>query len=353
MTGIRADANDQIASGHIMRCMTIARALEEQGEQVVFFTADDYGGEMLRQEGFAYYCLNVSWEKKDEELEDFLTLLNRTGCHRLLVDSYQATDSYLIRLRQVLPVAYIDDMFERIFPVDLLINYNGYYTLFPYQKVYPSETRLLLGPSYVPLRKEFCRNKKENVKTEARVLLSCGGGDQFNMLTSVLRKAGEYEELSGVVFHTVVGRFNRNEEELRSLEMENKGIVLHFDVRNMAELMSRCDLAVSAAGTMLYELCAMKLPTIFFSCADNQQYDRDYYDREGIMIYAGDVRTEKEQCASRICRGLIRLIEEPELRARLREGAGGVTDGRGAERIAKELLLMNIRTDEPIQPGKL
>ena len=37
---IRADANSQIASGHIMRCLTIAGALRRKDHQVTFLISD-------------------------------------------------------------------------------------------------------------------------------------------------------------------------------------------------------------------------------------------------------------------------------------------------------------------------
>ena len=38
---IRADGNEKIGMGHIMRCLTVADALRKQGEEVLFLTADE------------------------------------------------------------------------------------------------------------------------------------------------------------------------------------------------------------------------------------------------------------------------------------------------------------------------
>ena len=41
MIWIRADANREIGTGHVMRCLSIAAALKQKGEQVCFLTADE------------------------------------------------------------------------------------------------------------------------------------------------------------------------------------------------------------------------------------------------------------------------------------------------------------------------
>ena len=47
MIGIRCDANSIIASGHMMRCLTVAKELVRQGESVTFFMADEESGRLF------------------------------------------------------------------------------------------------------------------------------------------------------------------------------------------------------------------------------------------------------------------------------------------------------------------
>ena len=154
-TGIRADANDTIGAGHIMRCITIARQLRKLGQETVFFTADASGHPLLEEAGMDYVNLESRWDCMEEECEELLRQLEQTGCDRLLVDSYQVTEAYFESLGKQYPVIYLDDCFEGVYPVDLLINYNAFHSRFPYQESYGEETQLLLGTAYVPLREEF------------------------------------------------------------------------------------------------------------------------------------------------------------------------------------------------------
>lgn len=350
MIGIRADANEVIATGHIMRCITIAKQLKKRGEQVLFFLADDYACPLLRQEGMDYVCLYTDWKRMESELPALLSQLSLYNCDKVLVDSYQADVCYLAALREVCRVIYIDDMFAAVYPVDLLINYNAYYTQFPYEETYGAENRkkteLLLGTAYVPLRAEFSDERRGTGKTETgesggavkNILVSCGGGDICDALSGILTHAMQREKLHDIVFHTVVGRFNRNADRLEELAGMHSRIKLHADVKNMAGLMERCDAAVSAAGTVLYELCAMQVPTVFFVCADNQKYDSDFFAQGERMLFAGDVRSDRESCFLKICEGLERLTEDKLLRSSMKKKLRMVTDGSGAARIAEAIL---------------
>ena len=371
MIGIRADANDTVATGHIMRCITIAKKLIAAGSRVLFFTADEYASDMLEQAGMQYVCLHTRWDDMEQELPLLREKLRQAGCDKLLVDSYQVTARYFEGLRDLCRLVYIDDCFEQIYPVDMIINYNAYHVRFPYEEAYAGKAGLLLGTSYVPLREEFgdgggmsgglhhnvatgagcCDDRSEEAADFAdrgevqrdtdgkvHVLLSSGGGDLYNAMAGILRTAVQDEILQKVTFHTVVGGFNRNAEELRELAEKNPNIRLHERVDHMAQLMGACQAAVSAAGTMLFELSAMQTPAVFFVSADNQQYDHEFFAQDGRMLYAGDIREDREGCIRNLCRQLRLLLENEDMRDNMKRKLREVTDGNGAQRIAEELL---------------
>lgn len=350
VTGIRADANEEIGMGHIMRCMTIAKQLRKLGQKVIFFIADHYSCSLLEQAGMEYRCLDVSWEDMEGETDRLREELESVGCGSLLVDSYRVTRKYFDKIRDICQITYIDDCFEDIYPVDMIVNYNAYHVRFPYEEAYRGRAKLLLGTEYVPLREEFqegCQGggsmawKKAGEYTpregKCQVLLSSGGGDICDALYGILSGLEREAALDEMIFHVVVGRFHPNKKKLEELAEKNKNIKLHDHVNHMAELMGQCDMAVSAAGTMLFELCAMRVPTVFFVCADNQQYDSEFFGQKERMLFAGDIRQDREECLRRIYAGLKTLMEDGAMRERMKEALGRVTDGRGAERIAAQI----------------
>lgn len=355
VVGIRADANDTVATGHIMRCITIAEALRSKGYRTVFFTADKEAREMLSQAGMEQICLHTKWNRMEEETAGLRELLLRENVGTLLVDSYQATPAYLEALHDLVKLAYLDDCFEEVYPVDLLINYNAYHIRFPYEKVYGGGTRLLLGTAYVPLREEFAwaadetlreefaqkagknRRKEQAERKKFSVLLASGGGDREDALRGILEKAVERTALQDVTFHVAAGAYHPKGEELDAFAAEHPNVRVYRPCQDVAGLMRECDAAASAAGTMLFELSAVQVPTVFFQTADNQRYDREFFAKEERMLDAGDIRRDREACLAAVCDGLERLLRDEKLRMRMRERLSLVTDGRGAGRIAEEI----------------
>ena len=336
--GIRADANETVATGHIMRCITIAEQIKKMGGQVLFITADGQAEDLLARAGMEHVCLQTRWDHMEEEMPVLREILKLAGIKTLLVDSYQATPAYFEELRPFVKLVCMDDCFAHVFPVDALINYNAYHIRFPYRETYGGRTRLLLGTDYVPLREEFSVTQIGNApsgKKEFSVLLSSGGGDAQNAILGVLQRAMQTEELKSFVFHVVVGVYHPQGDAIEAFAGNYENVKVYRPCSDMAGLMADCDIAVSAAGTMLFELCAMRVPTVFFQSADNQRYDRDFFGAGERMLFAGDITQDRDACIDRICEGLKRLAADGTLRERMRENLSRVTDGRGDYGIVK------------------
>lgn len=351
MIGIRADANNIIATGHVMRCLTIASELRKLGEEVVFFTADHEADALLDGTDVRHVCLDSDWEDLESELEVFIEQLQVRGISTLLVDSYRATYDYLKALSRVCHTAYIDDLHEGVYPVDILINYNGYQDIFDYKSDYKDmrgfgseSTKLLLGCRYSPLREQFA-NAWPTHGNGRQVLLAAGGGDICGLMAGVLEKAelSDDELIRNISWHVVVGRYIEDEKSLMDLADRMDNVTIHKSVSDMAGLMGNCDYAVSASGTMLTECAVMGLPTVYVMTADNQRYDVDYWNRYEAFVFGGDISGEldKEKKSAIftdiLCklRGFMQSSEEIDM---LREELHQITDGKGARYIAEELI---------------
>ena len=102
----------------------------------------------------------------------------------------------------------------------------------------------------------------------------------------------------------------------------------------MASLMSECDLALSAGGTTLYELCAVGIPSISFATADNQLNAADTFAKKHIIPYAGDIRFSSDDVLDNITAFLYENFHSNKMRQESSRCMRDFIDGNGSARIA-------------------
>ncbi len=345
---IRADGNERIGAGHLMRCLTIAGELARLGrrERILFVCADDGSAKLAGQYGFEAAVLGTDYRDMESELP---VLEGIFGEYRdgqgdagpvILVDSYYVTDRYLERLRRFGTIALMDDLGQRKYPVDVVINYNAPAEPEHYRRLYPgTDTGLLVGSAYIPVREQFLHRDYRVRETVQTVLITAGGGDGGNLAWKLLRALydGERE------YHLVSGQFNPHFQTLKQMEEAHGNIHIHCNVKDMAGLMAAADLAVTAGGSTVYELAVLGVPFICFSCAGNQEPLTEYIGRRDIAGFAGAYHKNAGETLERMAALFGSLSADAGLRRRFHEREKAMVDGMGAARLAAALAGMSGR----------
>ena len=334
MICIRVDGNPKIGSGHVMRCITIAEELKKQNYPFIFLLADHESEKLIREKHFAYEIMNTDYQNMDAELEKVEFFLNKYDVKLMLIDSYKVTHNYLEQLQIFVKLAYIDDMFLVDHAIDMLVNYNIYASKEKYNKI----QKQLLGTRYTPLRKEFQNIQYDVRETVRNILITTGGGDQYNLAEKIVKKLVEINDNMDCQFHIVAGSFHQNIDALLELEKNQTNIKIHRDVKNMSELMQSCDVAISAGGTTMFELCAVGIPIICFSFVDNQERAQQHFIKEEVALNGGNYLIEKHEIVNRIFEQVVFLKNNYDLRIKMSQKAKHLVDGFGASRIAEELV---------------
>lgn len=341
---IRTDGNTQIGAGHIMRCISIAQALKNRGKVTIFITADEESARLISSKGFGTLTLKTQYNDMDAELETLLPILNENEIQSLLIDSYSVTDDYMRKVGERVKTVYMDDLGEHLYPADMIINYNIYANELAYEENYQKKVlkvpKLLLGCEYAPLRSEFQCIEGKVRRSVKDVLITTGGSDPENVAGKVLEALMQQgTKYRGIQFHVVSGTYNTNIENLQDLEMGNANFHIYQNVKQMAELMKKCDVAIAASGSTMYELSAMGIPTVCYFFADNQKKVAEAFGRS-LASNAGNISEEPEKVLEQILRYLDEYIDSYELRMEKSEIMTQVLDGDGASRIAEELIKM-------------
>lgn len=336
---VRADGNSAVGSGHLMRCLSVADALRELGADTVFITAGPEGRGLIGSRGYENKVLATDYRRPEEELETLKAYLEEEKAGLLLADSYFITPAWLSALRPLVKTAFMDDSGERAWDADLVINYNIYADRLPYGRLYPagSRTALLLGSRFAPLRRDFAGRGCLTDREPEDILVTTGGADGC-------RAAGRIAELirgiSGELgknlnVHVISGPFHEFRDELYAMREKDGHIYIHENVTDMAGLMASCGLAVSAAGSTLYELCAVGVPAVYFYFVENQELPAKYFELDTGMRNAGNFAKDPEGALKKIEECLRELLSSQRRREEVSRSMRRVSDGRGAERIAE------------------
>ena len=339
MVFFRADSNKQIASGHIMRCISIAQAFKDAGEEVVFLIADDNPIQMLKWAGMKYHNLHSEWNQLMGEVETMKSMLQSYDKPLLIIDTYQVSRGYVEALLPYARICYLGSKPEYLGKLQALINYSTDIDYNFYTDNYGSTTELLLGASYAPLRKEFLQViHKDNNDGKCRLLLTTGNTDPRQYVEGILSAIEKKSCFSQMDINVVVGGMFENKEKLHALYDNIDNIHLHENVKSMSSLMGGGDLAVSANGTTVYELAAARVPTISFSMVEEQIKSARKLNELGVIDYCGEIYRDERRCIDSIIQKIEKYATSPEARNALATKANSIVDGRGCERIVNILL---------------
>ncbi len=339
MLVIRADGNKKIGAGHLMRCLTIADAVAGMGGRVSFCCSDRESAALAEERGYAARVLEGDYRQIEGEKPWWEELAGEEA-YTVLVDSYYAGTEYFQRIREsgrVERLVRIEDNPHptETYPADVLINYNVFAEREAYDSLYRGKgTRCLIGGAYVPLRGQFTGAEYTVREKAARILITTGGGDLCNIAGRILERI--YEK--GREYVVVSGAFNPHMESLRELERRLGNVRLVRNAANMAALMREADIAVSAGGTTVYELCAVGTPFVAFACADNQEALAACVGELEAGIGGGNYHIDEEDCLARIEQAVRELEKNKGLRRRLSRRQRALVDGLGAKRIGEIIL---------------
>lgn len=332
---IRADADTRMGTGHVMRCVALAQAWEEQGGRAVFATASITPAlwSRLESEGFAVTRLAVSPGGVDDARATAEAARHERAAW-VVVDGYQFDTAYHRAIKTAgRRLLVIDDYGHAdAYVADLVLNQNVHADESLYQARQP-ETRLLLGTRYAMLRREFWtwRGWRRTIPPVAsRLLVTLGGSDPDNVTQTVIEAVAGLD-LNELETRVVVGGSNPHRSALEAAAAcANRPIRLETNITDMPPWLTWADAAVTAAGGALWELAFFGTPSVTVVLAENQTpaarwlADHEIYPTLGWGTAA---------TVDAIRDALRRLLVSCDLRRNHSARASALIDGNGVFRV--------------------
>ena len=227
---VRADATLQIGAGHVMRCLSLADALLRRGARVRFVCRGLPAAYATLVRGSGCELAELTGPAA-QDASGTRQALSGSAWDWLIVDHYGLDARWEAEVRPCAGRALvIDDLANRNHECDVLLDQNVLSPeRTPYANRVPRDCRLLLGPQYALLRKEFSRLRDSSLATRGKVrrlLVLMGGMDAGNEtgkaileLCNGVRTAGEIARELGERYHSEV--LSDVIEDLDGMEQRN------------------------------------------------------------------------------------------------------------------------------------
>lgn len=317
---IRADASAQLGTGHVMRCLTLAHALKQDGASVAFVSREMPAAlEHLVSKNFSLHWLTAptgiegTIASEEDALETIQHLNYRGKPDWVVIDNYSIGLNWEQQVRpHVKRIMVIDDLANRAHDCDVLLDQN----LSPnfetrYDALVPGHARKLLGPKYALLRPEFYEARGHLSARDGQIrsiLISFGGSDPSNETAKALQAMLLFGP-SSIELEVVLGGSNPQAEAVSNLCSKLAHARLFHDVSNMAELMAKADLAIGAPGTTTWERCLLGLPAIAIVLAPNQQLVGEGVGSAGAIVNLG---WHSDVTSAKIAETIVQLRDNPQ-----------------------------------------
>jgi UDP-2,4-diacetamido-2,4,6-trideoxy-beta-L-altropyranose hydrolase len=332
---IRADASLEIGVGHVMRCLTLARSLQNDHHDVVFLckSLPEHLQSQIRSFGFTLHLLSSL-----STHEPLKILKNQNGFDWLVVDHYSLGERWEKTMRQgARNIMVIDDLADRKHDCDLLLDQN----LWPdaatrYTGLIDPECRRLIGPQYALIREEFVNvadsRQRDGVVQKGLVFL--GGGDTHKQVIKIL-EGMQLLNRPDIQWDVVIGMQDPSLTETKETVSKFSNVALYTRFVNMAALMERADVAIASGGTTTWERCILGLPAFTVIMAENQKALTESLDAASATINLG-------WCADLTPKGIAgrlkTVLAEPAWLKTLGDNARGIMGGsayQGAGGVAR------------------
>ncbi len=353
----RADASTRIGTGHVTRCLTLAKNLSRHGAKIVFVcrAADRDLADQIKSSGFE--LLNIPCDvtrhgNESTKLDllagdwqiDALQCLNMLSAYGkadwLIVDHYSLDARWE---RMVRPVAkrimVIDDLANRPHDCDYLLDQTYGEDGTRYQGLLPADCHALFGTSYALLKPEFAMARgqlaKKTLLVDPQIVHVFFGGTDVhsNTLRFTTLLLGNF---LGIHLKVVVGQGSTVEPELTRLAARY-GSRLSWvkGIATMAEYMAACDIAIGAPGMTTWERACLGVPAAYIAVSENQVAILEQLAIRGLCLFLG---VDHAITDGQFVKAFDSFLGDHARLVAMRERGMTAVDGLGAERVAAVFL---------------
>lgn len=337
----RAACSRRQGTGHLRRCLTLARLMKSRGSQVAIVTDDN---DTARAVAGLQSEVTVQFVSPDALVAESSVLPS------VLVIDVPVTDEQLaLHPDWVRQLRRFDRSGTSVVSLGHVSSnsdcFRGVIDLYPARTVHA--VNYLEGPEYLILRPGFVAGRdKVDSADDGPLLVAMGGSDPFDLTRCALQSLVE-AGFRGDVALVLGAGYSGGEEALNELATSagfGLQIQRELDGAAMAELMGRCRVGLVAFGTTAYELMALGRPALVFTHYRWQDSSAHFFAQLGALEYLGC--GEQSPDPAKVGQKLAGILGNQESLGHLAQRGPSLIDGKGAERVADLLETYAMETQQ-------
>jgi len=292
----RTNGGKDSGLGHMMRCLSLAKALSAKcPEEVIIFRANNEMRSLILENNFGF---QPSENYNEADAED----IKRQKPKMILFDSYLGNNDYLRKIKQNSFLVQFDDNNDIYTPIaaDIIINGNihalslhynvgagGVSTklmklserklkYLPPAKVHLGQNsqfnstrtqKLLLGPKYLIMREEYQGYIEE--KEGNGIMITTGGADFLNLMPQFIKSLRDTEYKKTIIIGPAF--IEEEIEEIKQLTDGNRMFELVYKPKSLKKHILASEIVITAAASTVYEVLRLKKIPVIYTLADNQK----------------------------------------------------------------------------------
>lgn len=137
----------------------------------------------------------------------------------------------------------------------------------------------LFGKKFCLVRRQFL-NKKYTIKSKKKLIVSCMfGGNDIKNLSQLLYKKINIFKINNI---KIIFLINKNYPSYKTIS-KNQNVFHDLDIKKIIKIFLRSDVVISTSGQSLYELAALKIPTLSICINKNQKMDAISFKRKKLI----------------------------------------------------------------------
>jgi len=335
---LRCDGSRTMGVGHVARSLAIGQELVARGARVTLL-GRVAGIPWLEQELSESGILVVPAESAAESLAAQALGL---GADAVVLDGYDLDPASGAALRGVgiTVLALVDGPFGAAQEADCYLDQN--------LGAAPDPSRgaalQLAGLDFTLFRDAVLRHRRPAGHQPARsdprlrVLAVFGGTDPYAaspVAVPLLASTGRPMHVVAIAAHADLR--SRLEETTWS---RGQSLEILAPTPDLPAIAASCDVALTAAGSSVWELLCLGVPTAVLCVVDNQRVGYDAVMAAGVAVGIGSLAQLKESARARRSAATVLdgLLGDPARRAELARSGAALVDGAGRARVADVLL---------------